>query len=255
MQQNLIDAARAVIAADRAGELTDEHILALEAAANAEAAPAGAMPVANSPERPDGWALVKSPITEEMHCAAVKVLVRANGVDGLPQRMLDAMVATAPPATVKDSLIVQPAPAEPACHIAEVSDEEVAIACTPAQRLLLREGMQLYAGPVAMPDTQAALDVLAERKRQVESEGWTPEKDDQYSSHVLSVAAGCYAMYTLAYPAGDPPQGWPFDPWWWKPSDDTRRNYVKAAALLLAEIERIDRAGARLAAEAKGGEA
>lgn len=34
MQQNLIDAARAVIAADRAGELTDEHILALEAAAN-----------------------------------------------------------------------------------------------------------------------------------------------------------------------------------------------------------------------------
>ncbi|WP_146176130.1 hypothetical protein [Chromobacterium haemolyticum] len=45
MQQNLIDAARAVIAADRAGELTDELINALEAAANAEAGPAGA-PVA-----------------------------------------------------------------------------------------------------------------------------------------------------------------------------------------------------------------
>ncbi|OQS40592.1 hypothetical protein [Chromobacterium haemolyticum] len=42
-----------------------------------------------------------------------------------------------------------PAPGEPACHIAEASDEEVAIACTPAQRLLLREGMQLYAAPVA----------------------------------------------------------------------------------------------------------
>lgn len=41
MQQNLIDAARAVIAADRAGELTDELINALEAAANAEAVPAG----------------------------------------------------------------------------------------------------------------------------------------------------------------------------------------------------------------------
>lgn len=37
MQQNLIDAARAVIAADRAGELTDEHIQALEAAADAPA--------------------------------------------------------------------------------------------------------------------------------------------------------------------------------------------------------------------------
>lgn len=41
MQQNLIDAARAVVAADRAGELTDEHIQALEAAADAEAVPAG----------------------------------------------------------------------------------------------------------------------------------------------------------------------------------------------------------------------
>ncbi|BBH12868.1 hypothetical protein [Chromobacterium haemolyticum] len=41
MQQNLIDAARAVIAANRAGELTDEHIQALEAAANAEKAAAG----------------------------------------------------------------------------------------------------------------------------------------------------------------------------------------------------------------------
>jgi hypothetical protein len=32
-------------------------------------------------------------VTEEMHIAAVKVLHRANGVDGLPQRMLDAMLA------------------------------------------------------------------------------------------------------------------------------------------------------------------
>lgn len=38
MQQNMIDAARAVIAADRAGKLTDEHIQVLEAAADAEAA-------------------------------------------------------------------------------------------------------------------------------------------------------------------------------------------------------------------------
>lgn len=37
------------------------------------------------------------PITEEMHVAAVKVLHRAAGLDGLPQRMLDAMIAAAPP--------------------------------------------------------------------------------------------------------------------------------------------------------------
>lgn len=35
-------------------------------------------------------------VTEEMHVAAVKVLQRANGLDGLPQRMLDAMLAAAP---------------------------------------------------------------------------------------------------------------------------------------------------------------
>ncbi|QMV74993.1 hypothetical protein HS961_20310 [Comamonas piscis] len=35
-------------------------------------------------------------VTEAMHEAAVKVLHRANGVDGLPQRMLDAMLSVVP---------------------------------------------------------------------------------------------------------------------------------------------------------------
>lgn len=35
-------------------------------------------------------------VTEEMHVAAVKVLHRASGLDGLPQRMMDAMLAAAP---------------------------------------------------------------------------------------------------------------------------------------------------------------
>ena len=35
-------------------------------------------------------------VTEEMHRAAVKVLHRASGLDGLPQRMLNAMLAAAP---------------------------------------------------------------------------------------------------------------------------------------------------------------
>lgn len=40
-----------------------------------------------------------SKLTEEQHVAAVKVLLRANGLDGLPQRMLDAMLAAAPTPT------------------------------------------------------------------------------------------------------------------------------------------------------------
>jgi hypothetical protein len=56
-------------------------------------------------------------VTEEMHVAAVKVLHRANGVDGLPQRMLDAMLAvqTTPPA--------QPTVQEPVAWMAEVHTE------------------------------------------------------------------------------------------------------------------------------------
>lgn len=90
--------------------------------------------------------------------------------------------------------------------------------------------------------TSAARDVLAERQRQINVEGWTPEHDDRHTTGALATAAGCYAMFTLAYPPGDPVSFWPWSPSWWKPSDESRRNLVKAGALILAEIERLDRA-------------
>ncbi|NHR05762.1 hypothetical protein HA052_11180 [Chromobacterium haemolyticum] len=112
LEKQLLDVARSILADDMLPLLPAEYVAKVRSAiAAAEAAATSAQPAPNYPAVPEGWALVKSPITEDMHRAAVKVLVRANGVDGLPQRMLDAMVATAPPATVKDSLIVQQAPA------------------------------------------------------------------------------------------------------------------------------------------------
>jgi hypothetical protein len=90
--------------------------------------------------------------------------------------------------------------------------------------------------------TLAAKDVLAERRRQVEQEGWHPDQDDDYEDGQLSMAAACYAMQGNALNYG-PPEDWPWDKEWWKPTDD-RRNLVKAAALILADIERIDRATA-----------
>ncbi|BGD82912.1 hypothetical protein CRPA11_14490 [Pseudomonas aeruginosa] len=91
---------------------------------------------------------------------------------------------------------------------------------------------------------QAWLDVQSERRRQINVEGWTPEHDDKHETGALASAAGCYAMFSLAYPAGDPSHFWPWDKSWWKPSPDGRRNMVKAGALILAEIERLDRAAA-----------
>jgi hypothetical protein len=98
----------------------------------------------------------------------------------------------------------------------------------------------------AMP--RAARDVLAERQRQIETEGWTPEHDDQHDHAELSEAASCYAWAADAdpdaYPVGRPPSEWPWDPKWWKPCDQ-RQMLVKAGALILAEIERLDRAAAK----------
>lgn len=87
--------------------------------------------------------------------------------------------------------------------------------------------------------TDALRDVIAERQRQVSVKGWTPDHDDTYTCGELSGAAISYIepMEAVFY--------WPAE--WhddsFKPSDE-RRNLVKATALLLAEIERLDRISA-----------
>ena len=84
----------------------------------------------------------------------------------------------------------------------------------------------------------AARDVLAERQRQINIEAWTPAHDDLYCAAELPRAA---AAYILNGANDDAPYIWPFAAKWWKPKD-ARANYVRAAALILAEIERLDRA-------------
>lgn len=93
---------------------------------------------------------------------------------------------------------------------------------------------------VKLPLCPASLDVLSERKRQRAEEGWSSEHDDEYQNSELADAAACYAMH--AHNQGMPtPAQWPWYPSWWKQSG-ARRDLVKAGALILAEIERIDRA-------------
>lgn len=88
----------------------------------------------------------------------------------------------------------------------------------------------------------SAQDVLAERRRQMTGEGWTPEHDDTHTTGELASAAACYAL--CRFPWGGIPAMWPWSRDWWKPKD-RRRNLVRAAALILAEIERIDRVAAK----------
>jgi hypothetical protein len=95
--------------------------------------------------------------------------------------------------------------------------------------------------------------IAAERKRQIEEEGFTAEYDERFTDNELVLAALCYALpkydrkiavvqdfavstrplfYTL----------WPFRISLWKPTPDNRiRELEKAGALIAAEIDRLQR--------------
>lgn len=93
---------------------------------------------------------------------------------------------------------------------------------------------------------KALCDCIAERQRQVEKEGFTAEHDRQWSQGEIAMAAAAYALNTVDDTDGPHPRAlsddaWPWADQWWKP-DNPRRDLVKAVALLLAEIERRDRA-------------
>jgi hypothetical protein len=91
------------------------------------------------------------------------------------------------------------------------------------------------------PTENIAAEIAAERQRQVDAEGITLQNDDAYKGFELLRAAGAYMADSDSYPnPGQPPEIWPFDPAMWNPKD-YRRDLIRAAALIVAEIERHDR--------------
>lgn len=99
--------------------------------------------------------------------------------------------------------------------------------------------------------TAAARDVLAERHRQISVEGWTPEHDDAHTDGALAQAAACYAASSQSRDISYMAHLWPWSTAWWKPGT-SRGDLLKAGALILAEIERQDRARAAFEAQRKG---
>lgn len=103
------------------------------------------------------------------------------------------------------------------------------------------------------PTTPTAQELIAaERQRQVDAEGYTPEHDAEHDDDALAMAAVIYALpadergfteFTENF--GDvrghgAPVGWPWPSEYWKPSPDDRvRELVKAGALIAAEIDRL----------------
>lgn len=105
----------------------------------------------------------------------------------------------------------------------------------------------------------AERDVISERRRQKSEEGWSIEHDDHHIDGELALAAASYAIVSTGQPevyasvsrvprAAGFKAGWIngaklFWPWsekWWRPKS-RREDLVRAGALILAEIERLDR--------------
>jgi hypothetical protein len=80
----------------------------------------------------------------------------------------------------------------------------------------------------------AESDVIIERHRQIDIEGYTSTHDDRFSDKVLTDAAVCYIW--------EDPATWPWEIENWKPKN-RRENLIRAAALIIAEIDRMDRKG------------
>lgn len=96
-----------------------------------------------------------------------------------------------------------------------------------------------------------AAEIVAERRRQVEAEGWNHASDDRQTDGQLGWAAATYAglaalqqdetsHYTTLNVID---HSWPFPLSHLRTDDGPRRALVKAGALIVAEIERLDRAG------------
>ncbi|MBB7090627.1 ead/Ea22-like family protein [Escherichia coli] len=128
----------------------------------------------------------------------------------------------------------------------EARDAAFIAAANPATVLALLASLEAAEKRIAELEARAfnpaILDVIAERQRQQSVEGWMPDHDDEHCNGELAMAAVCYINETgTVNRNGGKPWGWPWDASWWKPNA-RRRNLVKAGALILAEIERIDRA-------------
>lgn len=116
------------------------------------------------------------------------------------------------------------------------------------------------AGDAAEPRQGGAALISAERIRQVQAEGWTPEHDDEHKQNDLAIAAAVYALphglresFPWRYGTNTNlwRRLWPWDVHWFKPEPSRVRELVKAGALIAAEIDRLQRADS----EGSGGEA
>jgi hypothetical protein len=113
-----------------------------------------------------------------------------------------------------------------------------------------------------MPDktTKTAYELIADERQRQLRQGFHAAHDDKHENGELADAAACYAAIVGPIILGASPGefdasnfyfaqkfmqeghlSWPFEPEVWSPTEDPIRMCVKAGALIIAEIERLQR--------------
>jgi len=83
-------------------------------------------------------------------------------------------------------------------------------------------------------------DIRKERRRQIEEEGFRAEHDNRHTKGILARAGGCYASRAFWDDPHRIPlhEDWPWSKKRWKPKNP-RRDLIRAAALIVAELEKL----------------
>lgn len=106
-----------------------------------------------------------------------------------------------------------------------------------------KEGLLVTGEPAARAASPGAVLVARERLRQMDEEGHEPAGDQAYEGNELAWAAFCYleraAQDRLPQDDQSVPHVWPLKRSGWKPKGSRVRNLVIAAALVVAEIDRL----------------
>lgn len=94
-------------------------------------------------------------------------------------------------------------------------------------------------------------EIAAERRRQIDEEGFDLSHDDRHDKSEIAYAAACYVLAGAQIVFLNVIESlWPWDRKWWKPQGKKKRRLlIIASALIVAEIERLDRRGARVSAD------
>lgn len=160
-----------------------------------------------------------------------------------------------------------PLPLSPADTVRSIAGMFSATGRQPDAEWLADTGDAIEQGAVwpklePLPDSETEASgvslIAAERRRQVDEEGWTNDHDSEHRNGAMAKAAACYALPpkdrdVRSYediPLGGStdrgnaryfmPSRWPWAAHFWKPCPDDRvRELVKAGALIAAEIDRL----------------